>query len=167
MAGMYTDDAILLVPRQNFLRGQTAIARFWHQVFDTARPLDPSLSRIGIIKLEEMGDAVLEIGWCLFKYQPADSPEPQTGYAKFMVSWKQEGGQWKIAAHTFNNKLLVPCKAGEGAGVIPPWLPWPLLVTAITWQSKEWPTGKQEDSGLLFIFAGKTSHKPLNPLTGV
>lgn len=100
---MYTADALLLIPDHDFLQGREAIRGFWQGFFVHARPLDASHWRLGIIQLEELGDTIFEVGWCFFKIQPESSRQPLSGYAKFILLLKKEGGQWKIAAQTIDN----------------------------------------------------------------
>ena len=97
LAAMYTEDAYVLPPGAEMMKGRSAIAAFWgHQ-----------MQQIGDIKctaldVKPLGrNAAREIGTCSFKTK---AQPPQDGALKYAVVWKKVGGQWELLQDIWNTK---------------------------------------------------------------
>jgi uncharacterized protein (TIGR02246 family) len=95
LAAIYTEDAYVLPPGAEMMKGRSAIAAFWgHQ-----------MQQIGDIKctaldVKPLGrNAAREIGTCSFKTK---SQPPQDGALKYAVVWVKEGGQWELLQDIWN-----------------------------------------------------------------
>lgn len=95
LAAMYTEDAYVLPPGAEMMKGRSAIAAFWGQ----------QMQQIGDIKcttldVKPVGRvAAREIGTCSFKTK---SQPPQDGVLKYAVVWEKVGGQWELLQDIWN-----------------------------------------------------------------
>jgi uncharacterized protein (TIGR02246 family) len=95
LAAMYTEDAYVLPPGAEMMKGRSAIAAFWGQ----------QMQQIGDIKcttldVKPLGrGAAREIGTCSFKTK---SQPPQDGALKYAVVWEKVGGQWELLQDIWN-----------------------------------------------------------------
>ena len=95
LAAIYTEDAYVLPPGAEMMKGRSAIAAFWGQ----------QMQQIGDIKctaldVKPLGrNAAREIGTCSFKTK---SQPPQDGALKYAVVWVKEGGQWELLQDIWN-----------------------------------------------------------------
>jgi uncharacterized protein (TIGR02246 family) len=95
VAAMYTEDAFVLPPGAETVKGRAAIEAFWRQAaqqmgaakFTTVDvlPLGPSAAReIGTVSLKSKSQPVQEIS------------------GKYVVVWRKVGGKWKLATDIWN-----------------------------------------------------------------
>jgi len=97
LAAMHTEDAYVLPPGAEVMKGRSAITAFWGQ----------QMQQIGDIKctaldVKPLGrGAAREIGTCSFKTK---SQPPQDGALKYAVVWKKVGGQWELLQDIWNTK---------------------------------------------------------------
>jgi uncharacterized protein (TIGR02246 family) len=95
LAAMYTEDAYLLPPGAEMMKGRSAIATFWQQ----------QMQQIGDVKctaldVKPLGhNTVREIGTCSFKTK---AQQPQDGALKYAVVWEKEGSQWRLLQDIWN-----------------------------------------------------------------
>lgn len=95
LAAMYTEDAYVLPPGAEMMKGRSAIAAFWGQ----------QMHQIGDIKcttldVKPLGrGAAREIGTCSFKTK---SQPPQDGALKYALVWEKVGGQWELLQDIWN-----------------------------------------------------------------
>jgi len=95
LAAMYTEDAFLLPPGAEMMKGRSAIATFWQQ----------QMQQIGDVKctaldVKPLGhNSVREIGTCSFKTR---AQQPQDGALKYAVVWEKAGGQWRLLQDIWN-----------------------------------------------------------------
>ena len=95
LAAMYTEDAYLLPPGTDMMKGRGAIAAFWQK----------QMQQIGDVKctaleVKPLGrNAAREVGTCTFKTK---AQPPQDGALKYAVVWEKEGGQWKLLQDIYN-----------------------------------------------------------------
>jgi uncharacterized protein (TIGR02246 family) len=113
VAGMFTDDAVMLPPRRNIVTGRGNIESFWSQAarikelkFDSA-----SVTAIG-------SDVAREIGTLRMRVEPGrrrrvSQGEGETGSAnagpqsreiagKYVFVWRKIDGQWKLETSIWN-----------------------------------------------------------------
>jgi ketosteroid isomerase-like protein len=87
VAACYTDDAQLLVPHMDPVRGRAAI----QAVFDVSAGKGHTL-QITTLDLEGHGATAIDIG----EYLRKQSDGQTLDRGKYLVIWKRAGGEWKI-----------------------------------------------------------------------
>ncbi len=95
LATLYTDDAWLLPPGADMLRGRAAIQEFWNSRFQRIAAVQlttTDLSAIGEDGAREIGAALITL---------KGQEQPLTG--KYIVVWKLTGGEWKLEADMWNS----------------------------------------------------------------
>ena len=92
---MYAEDAYLLPPDTEIVKGRAAIQTFWANA--AAAIGDLKLTTVDVKPLGS--DAAREIGTFTLKTK-GDKPQEVVG--KYVVVWEKAGGQWKLAADIWN-----------------------------------------------------------------
>lgn len=101
VAALYTDDAALLPPNAQVLRGRQAIEGFWSAARQ-AGLRDPVLKTASV---DHSGELACEIGSYTLKIQP-EGGEATTDKGKYVVVWKRQAdGSWKLAVDIWNTDL--------------------------------------------------------------
>jgi uncharacterized protein (TIGR02246 family) len=95
VAALYAEDAYLLPPGGDMIKGRDKIAAFWS---DAAQKMgDAKLTTIDVIRLGR--NAALEIGTVGLKIK-GDPPQDFVG--KYAVVWRRIDGQWVLASDIWN-----------------------------------------------------------------
>jgi uncharacterized protein (TIGR02246 family) len=95
VAAMYTEDAYVLPPRAEMMKGRSAIAAFWGQQMQQISDV-----KCTTLEVKPLGrNAAREIGTCSFKTK---AQPPQDGAVKYAVVWEKEGGQWRLLQDIWN-----------------------------------------------------------------
>ena len=100
MADLYTDDGQVLPPNSDFVTGKEAIQSFWQALMD----MGFKEAKMDIVELEERGNLAFEVS----KYTLKGEEGQVLDQGKYIVIWKQEGGQWKLHRDIFNSSLPAP-----------------------------------------------------------
>jgi uncharacterized protein (TIGR02246 family) len=95
VAAMYDDDAYVLPPGAEMLKGRSAIETFWRQAGQQMS--DVSCTPIDVLPLSR--GAVREIGTCSAKTKGQPS---QDVLIKYAVVWRKSGGQWRLLQDIWN-----------------------------------------------------------------
>jgi len=95
VAGMYAEDAYLLPPGAEMMRGRAAIQAFWTKAGEAIG--DPKLTAVDVTPLGNT--AAREIGTFTLKTKGEQATE-LTG--KYVVIWQKVGNDWKLAADIWN-----------------------------------------------------------------
>lgn len=95
LAQMYTEDAYLMPPQADMVRGRDAIRRFWEGARDQITEL--KLTAVDVTPLGN--DAAREIGTFTAKTK-GQNVHQITG--KYVVIWQNTGGEWKLATDIWN-----------------------------------------------------------------
>ena len=96
VATLYTEDAHLLPPGAEMVKGRAAIEAFWRQA---AQQLgDAKLTTLDVLPLGP--NAAREIGTVTLK---AKSQPPQEITGKYVVVWRKVGPDWKLATDIWNS----------------------------------------------------------------
>jgi uncharacterized protein (TIGR02246 family) len=104
VAGMYTDDAVLLPPNFQMLEGRRAIQDFW----GGARQMGIRDLALETVRVDERGDAAWEIGAYTLKIQP-EGGQPTEDTGKYLVVWKRTSdGSWRLAVDIWNTNSPPP-----------------------------------------------------------
>jgi uncharacterized protein (TIGR02246 family) len=95
IAAMYTDDAVVLPPGSEMVKGKSAIQAYWKK----------SSEQLGDIKLvtvdvKPLGNiAAREIGTFTLKTK---AQPPQDVAGKYVVVWRKTGREWKLDTDIWN-----------------------------------------------------------------
>ena len=95
VAAMYTDDAYVLPPGGEMVKGRSAIEALWRQ----------NMQQLGDIKctaldVKPLGRrAAREVGTCTFKTK---GQPPQEGMIKYAVVWEKNGRTWELLQDIWN-----------------------------------------------------------------
>jgi uncharacterized protein (TIGR02246 family) len=100
VTALYTEGGQLLPPNAGFVKGREAIQAFWQGAMDAGI----ASAKIETLEVEGHGDTAIEVGQ--YKLHAQDGQELDAG--KFIVIWKQEGGQWKLHRDIFNSSKPAP-----------------------------------------------------------
>jgi uncharacterized protein (TIGR02246 family) len=95
VAAMYAEDAYVLPPGADMVKGRAAIEAFWRQAAQQMG--DAKLTTLDVLPLgpraaREIGTVTLQT-----KRQP-----PQEITAKYAVVWRKIGGKWRLATDIWN-----------------------------------------------------------------
>jgi uncharacterized protein (TIGR02246 family) len=96
VAAMYTEDAFLLPPGAELMRGRAAIQAFWTNAGGSVGDI-----RLKTVEVTPLGEAAArEIGTFTLKTKGAQSAEVA---GKYVVVWQKVGGNWKLATDIWNS----------------------------------------------------------------
>lgn len=95
MAACYTREGQVLPPGSDAVAGKESIGTFWKGVIDAGI----AGVELQTLETELAGDTIIEVG--RFRLQAADGQ--QVDHGKYLVTWKQENGDWKIHRDIFNS----------------------------------------------------------------
>jgi uncharacterized protein (TIGR02246 family) len=96
VANLYAEDAVLLPPGADIVdAGRTGIESFW-----AGAVMQVSELKLATQNVKALGsDAVEEVG--TFTLKPKGQ-QPQEVAGKYVVIWRNVGGEWKIATDIWN-----------------------------------------------------------------
>jgi len=95
VAALYTEDAVILPPGGEAMKGRSAIQAFWK---DAAEQLGDGKLTTGDVK--SLGnEAAREIGSFTFRTKGA---QPQEITGKYVVIWEKVGKDWKLSTDIWN-----------------------------------------------------------------
>ena len=97
LADLYTENGQLLPTGSDFVTGKVAIQTFWQGAMD----MGIKTARLETVEAEGYGDTAIEIG----KYTLSGEAGNIMDRGKYVVIWKQEGGQWKLHRDIWNSSL--------------------------------------------------------------
>ena len=104
VAACYTEDAQLLPPNEEAVRGREAVQAWFQGAIDAGLDV-----RLEIQELEVFGDTGYEVGKATVM-----APGGQTiDDSKYIVIWKKVGDAWRMHRDIFNSNLPVPAPAEE------------------------------------------------------
>ena len=100
MAALYTEEGQVLPPNGDFVRGPEAIQGFWQAVMD----MGIKEVQLETGEVEGHGDTAIEVSTLTLLGEGGQVLDR----GKYIVIWKQEGGQWKLHRDIFNSSLPAP-----------------------------------------------------------
>ena len=102
LAALYAADGQVLPPGRDLIRGTDAIQKFWQGA------LDSGIAGIGLKTLEVFGQGstATEVG----QYELRDKAGKVLDHGKYIVVWRQEGGEWKLLRDMFSTNVPAPKK---------------------------------------------------------
>ena len=95
---IYTSDARILPPGAPMVSGREAIKKFWSDLIQSVNANSAVLESVDVMPA---GDGVVEIGRATLTVGPQGQSATQIE-AKYVVYWRQEGGQWKWHVDIWN-----------------------------------------------------------------
>jgi uncharacterized protein (TIGR02246 family) len=95
VAALYTEDAYVLPPGAEMIKGHAAIEAFWRQA--SQQMGDAKLTTMDVLPLGP--GAAREIGTVTLKTK---NQPPQEIVGKYAVVWLKVGGDWKLATDIWN-----------------------------------------------------------------
>jgi uncharacterized protein (TIGR02246 family) len=95
VAAMYAEDAYVLPPGAEMVKGRAAIEAFWRQAAQQMG--EAKLTTIDVLPLGRA--AAREIGTVTLKTK---AQPPQEIVAKYAVVWRKLGGKWRLATDIWN-----------------------------------------------------------------
>ena len=100
VAALYTDDAILLPPNSEMIRGRQGIEKFWR----AAIQMGVKDAVLTTMELSGSGDIIHEIGNYTLKIHP-EGQQPIEDKGKYIVIWKNTAYGWKLHRDIWNTNL--------------------------------------------------------------
>lgn len=95
MAALYAEDAAVLPPGADMIKGRAGIEKFWGGAVQQLG--DAKLTTVDVLPLGSA--AAREIGTFSFKTKAAT---PQDVSGKYVVVWRKIGGKWLLATDIWN-----------------------------------------------------------------
>lgn len=111
LTNFYADDAVVLAPNMPRAEGREAITSFWTSMINEGgAPATATLTTDQVI-VPESGEIAVEIGtYTVGGTAPDGTTWEDTG--KYMASWENVNGEWKMAADTWNSDVSLPGMEG-------------------------------------------------------
>jgi len=98
LAAMYAEDAIVLPPDADAVKGRAAIETFWKGVHDSG----VKSAVLTVVDVKSSGELAAEVGTAVLTVQPPNQPEAKLN-VKYVVTWmKQKDGAWKLYRDIWN-----------------------------------------------------------------
>jgi ketosteroid isomerase-like protein len=101
VGGLYTEDALLMPPNAEMIRGRDRTTRFW----DGAIRMGVKDAVLSTVEIHQQGDTVQEVGNYTLRIQP-QGLAPFEDKGKYVVLWKQcDDGTWRLHRDIWNSSL--------------------------------------------------------------
>jgi uncharacterized protein (TIGR02246 family) len=101
MAALYTEDAAVLPPNSEMIRGRQGIEKFW----GAAIQMGVKDAVLTTMELSGSGDIIHEIGNYALQIHPKGQ-KPIEDKGKYIVIWKHTASGWKLHRDIWNTNLL-------------------------------------------------------------
>jgi uncharacterized protein (TIGR02246 family) len=100
VAAFYAEDAVVMPPDSDLVRGRAAIEAFWKSGHEAGM----KNMRLEIVDVESDGTYIIETGKATADVQPAGQAAATPESFKYLVVWKkQKDGSWKIIRDIWNS----------------------------------------------------------------
>ena len=104
VAALYTEDATLLAPNTEPIRGRQGIEAF----FKAGMQMGIREATLETVDVDYLGDTAYEVGDYTMKIAP-EGGEAVTDKGKYLVVWKRQGdGPWRMAVDIWNTNTPPP-----------------------------------------------------------
>lgn len=100
VADLYTDDALVLPPNGEAVKGRPAIEK----LFEAMIVAGVKGATLTAQEVEGHGDTATEVG----AYSVADAAGKELDRGKYVVVWKRVQGQWKLHRDIWNSNMPMP-----------------------------------------------------------
>ena len=95
LGGMYTEDAYLLPPGAEIIKGRPAIQAYWTKAAEGVAGI-----KLTTLDLKPLGtEAAREVGTFTLTTK---GQQPQEIAGKYVVVWEKSGGNWRLASDIWN-----------------------------------------------------------------
>lgn len=98
VAALYAEDAVVLPPGAEPVRGREAIQAFWQAGIDAQAGVNSELETVEVLG---MGDMAIEVG----SYVETGPEGEHLDHGKYVAVWKKVDGEWKIVRDIFNSSM--------------------------------------------------------------
>jgi ketosteroid isomerase-like protein len=95
IARCYSEDAVVMPPNQDLIRGRNNIEGFWRGIMTAG----VKSVRLESQNIEQYGEVVAEVG----RFTVLVERDQVIDEGKYLVLWKQESGQWKLFRDIWNS----------------------------------------------------------------
>lgn len=110
ITNFYADDAVVLPPNMPRAEGSEAIRSVWDAMV-SAGPLTEATLTTDQVIIPESGEIAVDVGtYTMSGTGPDGTPYQETG--KFVATWKNINGEWKIVADIWNSDTPLPGTEG-------------------------------------------------------
>ena len=99
---LYAEDAVVLPPNADAVRGRRAIAEFWQSMLDVGA----TSVTLDTVDIDETGERAVEVG--RYRVMAGDALADQ---GKYLVVWKNQSGQWRLHRDIWNTSQPAAGKA--------------------------------------------------------
>lgn len=103
VGSMYASNARLLPPNSPAIEGQQNIQAFWQNFIS----MGVKIIKLDIAHMETSGNIAIEVGRYTLTI-PGAGGITTTDEGKYVVVWKRQGRNWKLAVDIFNTSLPAP-----------------------------------------------------------
>jgi uncharacterized protein (TIGR02246 family) len=100
VAAMYATDARLLPPNSPMIEGRQNIQTFWQGFIS----MGVKIVKLDVDQVEASGNLAIEVGHYSLTI-PAAGGGTITDEGKYVVVWKRQGRNWKLAVDIFNTNM--------------------------------------------------------------
>ena len=100
VAQLYTEDGQILPPQSESITGRHGIQAFWQGAMD----MGVKAAKLESVEVEGHGTTTIEVG----KYELYAAGKQMVDKGKYIVVWKQEHGEWRLARDIWNTSLPPP-----------------------------------------------------------
>lgn len=100
MGRLYTKNGQLLPANSDIITGTEGIQAFWQAVMN----MGIKTANLDTVELEEHGDTAIEVG----RYTLGGDGGQVLDQGKYVVIWKNDGGQWKLHRDIWNTSMSAP-----------------------------------------------------------
>lgn len=94
----YTSDGQILPPQSGVVEGHPAIEAFWQ----AAIGMGITALTLETLEVFDHGDSAYEVG----RYSLSAAGGPPVDHGKYVVIWRQEGGEWKLHRDIWNTSVV-------------------------------------------------------------
>lgn len=104
VAALYTEDATVLPPNSQIVRGRKEVERFWKQMMQRG----VRVVELRTLDVTQSGDFAYEVGAYALQIRPKRG-RATTDKGKYVVVWKrQHDGSWQLAVDIWNTDSPLP-----------------------------------------------------------
>ena len=97
ITALYSDDATLMPPNSDFVKGKQGITAVWQGMMDSGA----KSGKLTPVEVMGSGDSAIEVG--TFEVMDKDGKTVDKG--KYMVHWKKVGSTWKLHHDIWNSSM--------------------------------------------------------------
>ena len=100
IAALYTEDGQVAPPNADVLTGRDNVEAFWQMVIG----MGLKSVKLETAELDVLGDSAIEQGY----FELGDGAGNVADRGKFLVVWKQQGGEWRLHRDIWNSSVPTP-----------------------------------------------------------